>query len=179
MKKKIIMAASAFIKIQTLVFGLNREVGWFGTASKVDDNTYKIWDILVYPQYTNSINIDDVPEEMCKWYQTLTDNQFDMKRFHGHSHVSMSVNPSSTDLIQFEEFKQYNRLVEENRFTIELIINKSLEMYWVISDLDENETYKNKDIKFYIELEDSVTHVDFYQQNIGKIQKMEQRKGKE
>lgn len=109
------ISAIAFLKMQTLVAGYDHEVGWYGTAEKIDDHTYRITDILVYPQYASAAYIDDKDTtEMPLWFQSLSDEVYNHKRFHGHSHVDMGVSPSGTDLSMYRQFEEQNAKARMN-----------------------------------------------------------------
>ena len=49
----------AWMKMQTLVMGYDKEVGWFGTCEQIGQLEYRIKDILVFPQYTSGCFVDD------------------------------------------------------------------------------------------------------------------------
>lgn len=154
----------AFIKIQTLVNGYDKEVGWYGTTEKVADHDFRIIDIMVPPQYTSAAYISDCkddPLEFQKWLDTLDDDTYNAKRFHGHSHVNMSVGPSGTDDEFFKAFSHTNSMATINSYTIDLIINKKMDMHWWVMDEDGTE-YKNKDIEWTVEVQPGVTIDEFF-----------------
>lgn len=160
------MTAKAWMKMQTLISGWDKEVGWYGTAEKVDHQTYRITDILLFPQYTSGTYIDDVkddPLEITRWEQSLTDEQYNSRRFFGHSHVNMGVSPSGTDTDMCRRFANSCVAAVDNRFCMTVIINKKAEMNWWLYDADTNIEYKNSDIEFAIEIEDGLTCADYYE----------------
>lgn len=160
------ISAVAFLKMQTLVAGYDHEVGWYGTAEKISDDAYRIMDILVYPQYASAAYIDDRDTtEMPLWFQSLSDEVYDHKRFHGHSHVSMSVYPSGTDKKTYDQFKAQNSNAKVNRFTIELIMNKKFEMYWKVYDAVTDKEYDNKEISVEIEITENETMAAYFEES--------------
>ena len=162
----VIFTPSAFMKIQTLVSGYDHEVGWYGTVDKVSDDTYKITDILVYPQYASAAYIDDADTtEMPVWFASLTDEQINHRRFHGHSHVNMGCYPSGTDNSTYEQFKAQNAAATENRFSLSLIINKRFEMHWRFHDAETNTELTNKDINVEIEIMDGLTQAAYFEES--------------
>lgn len=160
------ISAVAFLKMQTLVAGYDHEVGWYGTAEKVDDTTYRIMDILVYPQYASAAYIDDKDTtEMPLWFQSLSDEDYNFKRFHGHSHVNMGVTPSGTDNTTYEQFKKQNSQAQVNRFSIELIMNKKFEMFWKIHDAESDKEYTSADISVEIEITEKETMASYFEKS--------------
>lgn len=160
------ISAIAFLKMQTLVAGYDHEVGWYGTAEKVDDTAYRIMDILVYPQYASAAYIDDKDTtEMPLWFQSLSDEEYNFKRFHGHSHVNMGVTPSGTDNTTYEQFKKQNSQAQVNRFSIELIVNKKFEMFWKIHDAESDKEYTSSDISVEIEITEEETMASYFEKS--------------
>lgn len=158
------IAAEAWLKMEALVIYHQQEVAWLGLASKIDEDIYKIWDVLVYPQYTSPVFVDDDPVEMCEWNQKLTDEQYNMKRLHGHSHVNMDAYQSPQDRETFEDFKALNSMANENKFAIAIVLNKSFKMFCVFYDAETDTEYEMDKIKIDIEISDGFTQEDFYNQ---------------
>lgn len=156
----------AFMKMQTLVMGFDKEVGWYGTVERIEDG-FRIKDVLVFPQYTSAAYIDDErddPLEFRKWLDTLSDDDYNSRRLWAHSHVNMGVSPSGVDTNMFKRFKD-SCCVEgiPNRFTLCLIMNKRSQTYWWAYDADAQKEYKNKDINFMIEVEEGKTNLEFFE----------------
>lgn len=156
----------AFMKMQTLVMGFDKEVGWYGTVERIDEG-FRVTDILVFPQYTSATYIDDErddPLEFRKWLDTLSDEQYNSRRLWAHSHVNMGVSPSGTDTDMFKRFNEGN-CVEgiPNRFTLCLIINKRTQMFWWAYDADAKKEYKDKDINVMIEVEEGQTNLEYFE----------------
>lgn len=167
------ISAEAFLKIQTLVAGYEHEVGWYGTVEKITKDTYRIMDILVYPQYASAAYIDDRDTtEMPIWFQSLSDEEYNHKRFHGHSHVNMAVYPSGTDKETYEQFKTQNSNATINRFTIELIINKRFEMHWKFHDAETGKEYDNEEINVEIEISTGETMATYFEKSREKVREL-------
>lgn len=165
-KINVMISPVAFMKMQTLVMGFDKEVGWYCTAERIEGG-FRVKDVLVFPQYTSATYIDDErddPLEFRKWLDTLSDEDYNSRRLWGHSHVNMGVFPSGVDTNMFKRFKD-SCCVEgiPNRFTLCLIMNKKLQMYWWAFDADANKEYKNQDINVMIEVEEGVTNLEFFE----------------
>lgn len=168
------ISPTAFLKMQALVMGHDKEVGWYGTAEKLDEDTFRIKDILpVYPQYVSSAYIDDVWQgEMDEWFDSLSDEDYNSKRFHGHSHVNMGAYQSGTDKSSYETFKHQNAHARENRFTLELVINKRADMFWKVHDADKDIEYDNKDINVQIEIAEGLTMEEYYEESKSMVKEL-------
>ena len=156
----------AFMKMQTLVTGFDKEVGWYGTVERIEDG-FRVTDVLVFPQYTSATYIDDErddPLEFRNWLDTLTDEQYNSRRLWAHSHVNMGVTPSGVDTDMFKRFKE-SCCVEgiPNRFTLCLIINKRSQMFWWAYDADAKKEYKDKDINVMIEVVEGQTNLEYFE----------------
>ena len=105
--------------------------------------TYTIKDILIFPQVVTGGAVDSDPEKYGLWQMNDVgrENMRNM-RYHGHSHVNMATNPSSTDT-------NYQARMMENLqqgyyiFTIE---NTRGESWSKIYDADYNLVAENTDI---------------------------------
>ena len=159
---------TAWMKMQTLVMGYNKEVGWFGTCERVSQNEYRIKDILIFPQYTSGCFVDDErddPLEFRKWLDTLSDEDYNSRRLWGHSHVNMGTSPSGTDNDMFKRFAHTSCAPGcDNNFAICLILNKRCDMYWWVYDGETNKEYNNKEISAMIEVDDAGTsNLEYYE----------------
>lgn len=116
----ICITATAYAKMQFLIDKTSTEIGWYGTVERHPElNTYIINDIIVYPQIVTGATVEQDEDKMFEWEMSLTDDQVNHKRFHGHSHVNMGVTPSGVD----EEF--YSQLLTQvTDYFIILIKNK-------------------------------------------------------
>ena len=156
----------AWMKMQTLVMGYDKEVGWFGTCEELGPLDFRIKDILVFPQYTSGCYVDDErddPLEFRNWLNTLDDETYNSRRLWGHSHVNMGVSPSGTDTAMFKRFADTSCAALENRFAICVILNKRADMHWWAFDGVTNKAYDKKEINVMIEVEDGVSNLEFFE----------------
>ena len=126
------------------------EVGWHGlterTVEEIDgvlNITYTIKDILIFPQVVTGGAVDSDPEKYGLWQMNDVgrENMRNM-RYHGHSHVNMATNPSSTDT-NYQARKMENLQQGYYIFTIE---NTRGESWSKIYDADYNLVAENTDI---------------------------------
>lgn len=133
-KQKIIFTSTAANKMWALVDADNKEIGWHGLVKRLDDNTYEVYDILVYPQTVTGATVTADEKEFMQWQVALaSDDNFpyeDMK-MHGHSHVSMGVGPSTTDIALQKDIQAQ---VAEGSFYIHMIVNKKRDFFIRIID---------------------------------------------
>lgn len=167
------ISPKALMKMQTLVMGYDKEVGWYGLVDKVGQYEYRITDILVFPQYTSSVFVDDTrddPEEHRKWLDgNLSDEEYEHRRLWGHSHVNMGVSPSGTDLSMFDRQKHVMSAAKENKFILCVILNKRLEMFWWAYDAEEGKEYKDKEINVMFEVEEGMTNVEYFENSLALV----------
>jgi len=134
----------AYRKIVALVMEFDTEVGWHGTASRINDNEYLIDDILVYPQEVTGSTVKTDQAKFENWlYGELDDDTFNKIRTHGHSHVNMGVSPSSVDDTHRQKLVDQ---LEGDMFYIFSIWNKSLQAYTLVYDLKRNLLFDNDEI---------------------------------
>ena len=121
-ERTIYITGSALNKIKALVKHCDVEIAWHGTVKTVDDKLI-ITNILVPPQNVTSVTATSDDAEYIEWLNNLPDKEFNSLRFHGHSHVNMSVSPSGTDT------SYRNKLMANmpNSTYIFMIINKKHE----------------------------------------------------
>lgn len=167
MAATIRITPTAWMKMQTLVMGYDKEVGWFGTCEQVAPLEFRIKDILVFPQYTSGCFIDDErddPLEFRKWLDTLDDDTYNSRRLWGHSHVNMSTYPSGTDSDMFKRFAHTSCAALDNRFAICVILNKRMDMYWKVFDAATNKEYEKNEINIMIEVDDEgMTNLEYFE----------------
>lgn len=147
---------TAWAKMYALVDAFNKEVQWHGLVSRLDESTFVIEDILIFPHVASSTTVVSDQEEYEEWMNNLSDEQFNACRFHGHSHVNMAVSPSVTDLTYrkniFENFST-NPMPDEDQFYIFLILNKRREFSGQVYDITENALYETDEIDIEILLD--------------------------
>jgi hypothetical protein len=136
----IYITTEAYVKMRTLVDKTATEIGWYGTVTKCPglQNTYVIEDILVYPQKVTGATCEQDDDKMFEFELSLTDDQVNHKRFHGHSHVNMGVTPSGVD----EQFYQ-DILSQVNDYFIITITNKSNAYTVRFYDIENNILYSD------------------------------------
>jgi|GEM_PF-4104273 len=163
---KIFISPKALLKMQALVMGYNKEVGWWGTVEKIKTEEYRIKDILVFPQYTGAAYIDDEAEdplEMAKWLDGLSDEEFNEKRFFGHSHVNMGTYFSGEDTRMFDRQVDVIKRAPVNNFYLSVVLNKKGDMCWKVWDGETDKKYSDNEIEILFEVEDGLTNIDFFE----------------
>lgn len=141
-------SAEAFLKMIQLVFGFDSEVGWYGTVTR-QGNNFRVEDIVVYPQTVTGATVNTDQKEHDEWVAGLDDEVFNHLRLHGHSHVSMSPNPSGVDINHQE--KKLEEFQSEDDFFIFIIWNKKMNYTAKIYDMSTNTLYENGDIEMFVE----------------------------
>ena len=141
---KLFITSTAFVKMNMLIQSTSTEIGWYGIVEPHQDiNTYIITDILVYPQTVTGATVEQDETRMFDFEMSLTDEQVNNKRFHGHSHVNMGVGPSTTDETFYQEI-----LSQVNDYFIILIKNKRNEQTVRFYDIVNGVYYS--DLPIYI-----------------------------
>lgn len=135
----------AWIKMWTIIFGIDKEIAWHGVVKRDEDNTYVVSDILVYPQKVTGATVESDDDKYPFWYAKLTDTPevFDNLRMQGHSHVNMGVTPSGTDLAFYKDILD---MVGEDDFYVFVIFNKKGEKTVKIYDFRDNLLYETADV---------------------------------
>lgn len=138
----------AFTKMAMYVMDNRTEIGWHGLARKLENNEgYAITDTLLYPQVITATTVNTDQKKYQDWLNAQPDEIFNQIKMQGHSHVSMSVSPSTVDETLYNTILQ---TLQENDFYIFMIVNKSLEMHVLIYDLAKNLVYETADIDIKI-----------------------------
>lgn len=142
-KATLIFSEKAWMKMNLLVTFNDKEVGWHGTAFRQENDTYRIEDILVYPQMVDGTNVNTDQEKYELWLMTQPDEIFNNLRMQGHSHVNMSTTPSSVDIAHQEKILEQ---MTDDKFYIFLIWNKRGEKTIKIFDMAKNILFETSDI---------------------------------
>ena len=148
-KAELIFSATAFAKLISMVMYDNREVAVHGSVVRCEalapENTgFFVDDVYLYPQEATSATVE-ASDAYGYWIARLPENTFNCLRFQAHSHVNMGVTPSSVD----ENF--YHKLmVEVGDFYIFLIVNKRLDMWCEIYDIENNVLYETADVSTWV-----------------------------
>lgn len=138
---------SAWAKMTALVDIFQKEIGWQGYVTRVENTTNEwiITDIIVYKQIVTGAHVDTDVEEFGTWLSYWTekaDEEGFSINFQGHSHVNMAVSPSGTDLQD-----QATRMADQKKgFYIFTIQNKFRAANYWIYDFDNNIAYDTEDI---------------------------------
>lgn len=141
-------APIAWIKMTALVSRFETEVQWHGMVRRISENEFEIYDILVPPHEVSGATVTSEYKSYIEWMDGLDDDTFNAVRFHGHSHVNMSVSPSSVDnKYRLDLVTQLPKPTEnDDVFYIFLIINKKHEWSAEIYDLTNNALYGTDEI---------------------------------
>lgn len=152
----------AWIKMTALVSRFETEVQWHGEVRRISENEFEIYDVLVPPHEVSGATVTSEYKPYIEWMDGLDDDTFNAVRFHGHSHVNMTVSPSSVDnKYRLDLVTQLPKPTgDDDVFYIFLIINKKHEWSAEIYDLTNNALYGTDDIYMECYLED--TDVDSF-----------------
>lgn len=131
----VYITTQAYTKMRMLVDKTTTEIGWYGTVTKVPGLTgvYVIEDIIVYPQKVTGATCEQLDNKMFEFEMSLTTDQVNHKRFHGHSHVNMGTTPSGVD----EQF-YHDILTQVTDFFIITVTNKRNEYTTRVYDMEHN-----------------------------------------
>ena len=156
----IFITPGAYVKMRKLVDDTSTEIGWYGTVTKYPglNEVYVIEDIIVYPQKVTGATCVQDDDKMFEFEMSLTTEQVNHKRFHGHSHVNMGVTPSGVD----EQFYQ-DILSQVNDYFIVTITNKRNEYTVRFYDMANNILYSDLPIRV---LEDSGNALDIWYEEV-------------
>lgn len=143
----------AYSKTIALIMSFSDEVAWHGLVSRTAPNEFLIEDIIVYPQIVSGATVNTDQEKYTTWLYDCSDDVFNKIRMQGHSHVNMSVSPSSVDSSHREKILDQ---LEKDMFYIFMIWNKSLKTHVLIYDMANNILYEDKDIEVKVAGDDAV-----------------------
>lgn len=160
----IYITTEAYLKMRQLVDQTKTEIGWYGVVSEVPglERTYVIEDIIVYPQTVTGATCVQDEDRMFEFEMSLTDEQVNHKRFHGHSHVNMGVTPSGVD----EQFYQ-DILSQVSDYFIITITNKNSAYTTRFYDVANNIMYS--EVPILLLLQDGTTLDVWYDNNITQL----------
>ena len=144
-------SAKAYAKMLQLLADFDSEVAWHGVCEKRGKGEYYIEDILIFPQVVSGATVDTDDEKYATWLFGLDEGVFNKVRLHGHSHVNMSVSPSSIDSEYRDDLLKN---VGDEDYYIFMIFNKKLEWSATLYDLKDNVLYEGRDIVYDVEFED-------------------------
>lgn len=145
-KANLYFTEKAWLKMQALIHEFDSEVAWHGLAHRIEDsdeNEYCITDILIYPQMVTGATVETDQKEYEEWLMGQDDEIFNNIRMQGHSHVSMGVSPSSTDL---EHQQKILAQLDDDMFYIFVIWNKHNDRTIKIYDMSKNILFETSDV---------------------------------
>ena len=156
----VYITPNAYIKMRMLVDKTDKEVGWYGIVNEMPglEATYIIEDIIVYPQRVTGSTVEQNEDEIFNFEMSLTTEQVNHKRFHGHSHVNMSTGPSGVD----ENFYQ-DLLTQVTDYYIITITNKRNEYTTRFYDVANNILYS--DVPIQLIQEDGTQYLDWFERS--------------
>lgn len=156
----VFITSNAYIKMRMLVDKSDKEVGWYGIVDVLPglEATYIIEDIVVYPQKVTGSTVEQDEDRMFKFEMSLTTEQVNHKRFHGHSHVNMSTGPSGVDENFYQEL-----LSQVNDYFIITITNKRNEYTTRFYDMRNNILYT--DVPIHLIQDNGTPYQDWYEEN--------------
>ena len=149
-KITILYTPEAYLKMQALVDYYDTEVGWYGLVQKLNDKTYRVYDVKLCKQYVDGGKVDTEDEDTLEFFNSLTDDEAEHMHFQAHSHVKMSTSASGIDL-QNQADVVHN--MGGSGFYIFQIWNKNNDVNTYMYDIDNNVFYDRKDINLEIEYE--------------------------
>ncbi len=153
---RVYVTPTAYKKIVYLVEIAGKEVGWLGKVKELGNYRFVIDEIYLFEQEVTSAQTEMDAEGLAKWFGENIDIANEIK-FWGHSHVNMTVGPSSTDTDQMQQF-----IKNGSEYFIMGIFNKRGEQrfdiytkHWVASHVpfavwipDNEELRKEMEIEF-------------------------------
>jgi hypothetical protein len=147
-KARILFTPTAYAKMVSLLMMFESEVAWHGVGERMDEKTFMISDILVYPQTVTGTTVDMDTAKYAMWLmQHGEDDRFGHIIAQGHSHVHMQTSPSSVDKTHQEAILAQ---LTDDMYYIFMIWNKHLEHTTKIYDLQNNTMYEDNDIEYGI-----------------------------
>lgn len=141
--KTVYFTPTVAAKIPKLVEVLPGEVGAYGSVHQLNDDTYLITELFVYPQETSAATVTTDDANYAAWLNTLDDTTINSLNFQMHSHVNMGVSPSTTDI------ETNLRLTHSSKkpFYIFAIVNKKGEMDIRVYDKETDSVYSKEHVK--------------------------------
>lgn len=144
----IIFSQEAYLRMQALVESYNTEVGWYGLCDRIDEKTFRVYDVKLCRQYVDGGKVDTEDEDTLEFFNSLSDDEADHMHFQAHSHVNMSTTASCIDLQNQADVVQN---MGNSGFYIFQIWNKKGDINTYLYDIDNNTFYDRKDIDIDIE----------------------------
>ena len=162
-KATLFFSPKAYLKTYALISTYTSEVEWHGTVRRLDDKSFLVEDILIFPHEVTGSTVTSDQKEYEAWLDTLDDTTFNSLRFHGHSHVNMGVTPSGVDMTYrrnvLNNFGTPNQ--DTDLFYIFFIGNKNGATSAEIYDIQDNALYETNEIDIQVMLGDGECLKDF------------------
>lgn len=149
-RASVYMSEAAFAKMSALVQQFDSEVAWYGEVERDEEspNTFRVTDILVYPQIVTATTVDIDNDRYAEWLtDRLAGDGSGNRHMQGHSHVKMGVAPSYDDLEHQETV--LDKLGPDD-FYIFIICNQRYDMFIRIFDMKSNTMYDTEDIDVFV-----------------------------
>ncbi len=164
---KIFISTNALIKMELFTENCTDEIGWLGTAYKKDNNYY-IEDVMLFEQDVSTTTTEITPEGLLTFGEQLLEEKNGIEIWNnikvwGHSHIKMSVTPSTQDDNQMEVFGDNNsdwfiRIITNQKGDIKIdlydyeigIIYTNIKWFKLLSD--EEKEIENQIIQLYQKL---------------------------
>lgn len=156
-KANLFFTCEAWFKIQSLVRDFSGEVQWSGVVEHVDQYSWLVTDILVFPHEVTSATVTSDQAKYEEWINSLDDDTFNHLRFHGHSHVNFSVSPSSLDMQVRQNVVGQISPHDDEAYYIFIIINKKNEVSGEIYDVKNNMLFGTSDINLQVLINNNLT----------------------
>lgn len=152
----LVFTPLAWTKMWLLVDQFDSEVAWNGLCTRIDDNQYRVEDIVVHKQTVTGGTVRTDPAEYDEWLGQFDDETFEKIRMHGHSHYKIPSFPSGLD---DELQKDISEQLVDDMFYIFIIVNRRRDMWVKIVDHKTNTTYYSNQVYWSVVGEgfDSVT----------------------
>lgn len=148
-KLTIYFTADAYVKASLLVDAHPMEVGW-DMVIKPHKDGYIVEDVLVYPQEVSPAYIHVDPSTYGMWKAGLSENEDKYLCGQAHSHVNMSVTPSTTDMANQKD----GICSKKGGYFLYQIWNKRNDITSLFYDIDHKIFYPSCNIQIEVELKD-------------------------
>lgn len=148
-RANVIVHPVAFAKMISLIKEFNTEIGWQGfcTRDPQCDTRFILEDIVVYPQVVTGTNITTDETRQGEWLDSFDDETFRKIRFHGHSHVNMSVFSSATD---DDLQRDLTNMLRPDDFYLFFIMNKRIEIFARLYDNKFGVVWETEDLNISV-----------------------------
>ena len=141
--------------MKAIVKECTTECQWHLSVQR-NKNIFKLYNLQMFPQENSGATTDTDTDEYIEWLTNIPNDEINLLRCHGHSHVNMSVYSSSTDTKYQEDIISK---LEPNDFYIFLVVNKSNNIHIRLYDLKNNIMFEDNDIQIFTLNKDNETFV--------------------